>query len=269
MWNHNLTLLVIMLLAGGFGGTVNHLLDKRGKREGHSLLRSIFIGTAASLLVPLFLNMISSTLLAQSAVDDEKLFVFSGFCIIAAISSSAFIRRISAKVLQEVQVLQKNVQDTRAGLDLLLDVHMEPEYKRGSSPATTNALPLAESAIAVLRCTHRREIRIEVGGGNICVTPGWASTRSRPISTSLRRWDLSVDGMGTTARGGLRPRADLENFFDGRIAACVLPTTEDGRDSNGPTGLSLSVGYVIEGRSSMTPNLAGNDELLTSIRMMI
>ncbi len=151
MWNHNLTLLVIMLLAGGFGGTVNHLLDKRGKREGHSLLRSIFIGTAASLLVPLFLNMISSTLLAQSAVDDEKLFVFSGFCIIAAISSSAFIRRISAKVLQEVQVLQKNVQDTRAGLDLLLDVHMEPEYKRGSSPATTNALPLAESAIAVLR----------------------------------------------------------------------------------------------------------------------
>ena len=151
MWNHNFTLLAIMLLAGGFGGTVNHLLDRRSNREGHSLIRSVVIGTAASLLVPLFLNTISSTLLTQSAADDEKLLVFSGLCIIAAISSSAFIRRISAKVLQDVQVLQKNVQDMRAGMDVLLETHTEPEHIRQSSAGFRESLPLAEGARAVLR----------------------------------------------------------------------------------------------------------------------
>ncbi|HTX98726.1 MAG TPA: YEATS-associated helix-containing protein, partial [Bacteroidota bacterium] len=97
-------------------------------REGHSLLRSVCIGIAAALLVPLFLNMISSTLLVQTEVDEEKLFVFAGFCLIAAISSSAFIRRLSRKVLQDVQDLQKSIAKTQADLDLLLEVNSEPVH---------------------------------------------------------------------------------------------------------------------------------------------
>ncbi len=151
MWNHNLTLLAIMLLAGGFGGIVNHLLDKRSNRDAHSLTRSLFSGIAASLLVPLFLNMISSTLLAQSANDDEKLFVFSGFCLIAAISSSAFIRRLSDKVLQDVEELRKHVRETATNLAFLLEAQTEPAEWGRTPPAAEKALPLDENSSAVLK----------------------------------------------------------------------------------------------------------------------
>jgi len=151
MSTHNITLLAIMLLAGGFGGIVNHLLDRRAGREGHSLLRSVCIGIAAALLVPLFLNMISSTLLVQTEVDEEKLFVFAGFCLIAAISSSAFIRRLSRKVLQDVQDLQKSVNKTQAELELLLDAASEPGLAQPGALTTLTRMPPQKNVVEVMK----------------------------------------------------------------------------------------------------------------------
>ena len=95
------TLLGIMALAGAFGGLVNYFIERRDSPEKSSVLRSLVVGIGASFLVPLFLNMISSDLMRQIDQDEGKLLVFVGFCLIAAITSSAFIRSLSDRVLKE------------------------------------------------------------------------------------------------------------------------------------------------------------------------
>jgi hypothetical protein len=57
------TLLGIMTLAGAFGGLINYFIERRDNPEKSSLLRSLVVGIGASLLVPLFLRMISSSLM--------------------------------------------------------------------------------------------------------------------------------------------------------------------------------------------------------------
>lgn len=126
MSTHTLTLLAIMVLAGAFGGVVNYLIEKKGNPEQSSWLRSVVVGIAASFLVPLFLSMISSDLVSRSESDSGAMLVFTGFCLVAAISSLGFIRRLSDKVLQEVKALRTDVINTRSAVDLLLQVQAEP-----------------------------------------------------------------------------------------------------------------------------------------------
>jgi hypothetical protein len=95
------TLLGIMTCAGAFGGVINYFIERRDSPEKSSVLRSLVVGIGASYLVPLFLNMISSNLMGQLDQDAGKLLVFVGFCLIAAITSSAFIRSLSDRVLKE------------------------------------------------------------------------------------------------------------------------------------------------------------------------
>jgi hypothetical protein len=83
------TLLAIMVVAGAFGGLINYFIERRDSPDKSSILRSLVVGIGASFLVPLFLNMISSDLMRQMDQDVGKLLVFVGFCLIAAITSSA------------------------------------------------------------------------------------------------------------------------------------------------------------------------------------
>jgi YLATT-like protein len=54
------------------------------------VIRSVLVGTAASLLVLLFLNMISSNPVDLiKCGDDSKLLILLGVCLVAAISSTA------------------------------------------------------------------------------------------------------------------------------------------------------------------------------------
>jgi hypothetical protein len=84
-------LAALMALCGVLGGLVNYWGDATASAEPHPLLKRLAYGLAASFVVPLFLNMISSSLVADSRTDNLKLFVIVGFCIIAAISSRTFI----------------------------------------------------------------------------------------------------------------------------------------------------------------------------------
>jgi ABC-type multidrug transport system fused ATPase/permease subunit len=106
-----------ILAAGVFGGFVNFYLSKPDDVPTPSKVRSVVVGTAASFLVPLFLNMISSNLIELiKAGDMSKLLVLLGFCLVAAISSTAFIRTLSDRVLSEARQAKKEVQETRAEL---------------------------------------------------------------------------------------------------------------------------------------------------------
>ncbi|HWR39778.1 MAG TPA: YEATS-associated helix-containing protein [Patescibacteria group bacterium] len=112
---------VIMVLAGLFGGYVQHLSEHkvgrfnaavvagRGKTLSSRIgfLHSLMSGVAAAVMVPLFLQTISSNLLKGN--DPGKFLIFAGVCLAASICSSKFIQGMSEKILQDIQDVQKDV----------------------------------------------------------------------------------------------------------------------------------------------------------------
>ena len=86
---HIATLLIIMVLCGIYGGYVAYRLMPEADATPSALRTSIVTGACAALLVPLFLNTISSDLMTSSRSDPLKLLVFTGFCLVAAVSGSS------------------------------------------------------------------------------------------------------------------------------------------------------------------------------------
>jgi hypothetical protein len=133
----------IMLGAGVLGGIVNFYLAKPDDVPPPNMARSVIVGTAASLLVPLFLNMISSELVDKIKGGDEvKPFVLLGFCLVAAISSTAFIRTLSDRVLDEAKQATKVAKEAKADarqvdrkIELIEDLGNLPGSKKGLAPA--------------------------------------------------------------------------------------------------------------------------------------
>ncbi|MCX5886197.1 MAG: hypothetical protein NT096_09865 [Proteobacteria bacterium] len=107
----------IILLTGIAGGTINYFLSKPEKLEWSSWLITSFVGIGASFLMPLFLRTISSNLLSDLFIEKVKYddyLVFFGFCLLAAISSRAFIQTLSDKVLKEAKEARKEVAAVKA-----------------------------------------------------------------------------------------------------------------------------------------------------------
>ncbi len=129
MSSHTWTLFFVMLATGIFGGLVNYFLTSPKKLEWNILTRSLVIGLGAAFLVPVFLNMISSDLLAQSAVDANQLLVFSGFSLIAAISSRAFISTVSQRILKEAESANKQAKELKKKVEMFQS-SVEPIIER-------------------------------------------------------------------------------------------------------------------------------------------
>jgi len=113
-----LIIISIILIMGLFGGIINYYTivqtDTTTTTGGQTdasvankylLPKSLCTGVAAAILVPLFLNTISSGVLenilgASDKVDAKNYFIFSGFCLIAAIASKRFIDDLYDKVIK-------------------------------------------------------------------------------------------------------------------------------------------------------------------------
>ena len=100
-----------MIIAGTWGGYINYL--RRDKK-----LINFLTGLSASFLVPIFLNTLNSELLTNisnisraNTNDANKIgdiFIFFGFCLLAAMSAQTFIDNLSSKIgLSEKQVEEK------------------------------------------------------------------------------------------------------------------------------------------------------------------
>src|SRR5215471_12339877 len=91
-------LAIAIASAGLLGGLINFHLSQRADGEDPSLWKSATLGIGAASLVPLFLNTISSNLVQQIQKPDDpskivqSFLVFFGFCLVASISSKAFIQ---------------------------------------------------------------------------------------------------------------------------------------------------------------------------------
>lgn len=110
---HMLLILLIMIVAGLLGGAANYFLAERHEESARNnwLKYSIF-GIVAALTVPLFLNMIASTLLEGARTKPVDFFAFGGFCLIYVVAS----RRLMESV---TQLLKRQIDPVKRELSLI------------------------------------------------------------------------------------------------------------------------------------------------------
>jgi DNA-binding MarR family transcriptional regulator len=171
------TLVVAIVLAGVFGGLVNFYLSYRSDQEGTTIWKSITLGIGASSLVPLFLTTISSHLIeeirtAQNNDLSKNILVFFGFCLIAAISSKAFIQSISKRVLDEAREAKKTAQaaskrasEVQSAVEPILEKETEREPGTTKATFTAEALQLGSEEWNILErlATGEKLLRTRTG----------------------------------------------------------------------------------------------------------
>jgi DNA-binding MarR family transcriptional regulator len=142
MSTHVLTLLSIIIAGGALGGIVSAFVSDEDEMTPSFCLKQIVIGIGCAFVVPLFLNMISSTLLQQAEEDPMDYFVFAGFCVIAAASSKRFISSVSARVLQEVKEAKGEAEKATKLAEASIESQAEPEELPGGSRDAMAAIAL-------------------------------------------------------------------------------------------------------------------------------
>lgn len=117
--NDLMLIVIVLFVSGVVGGLINFFLVDPNVEKPLSWWQHALVGIGASFMVPLFLNMISSNLIDSilgnigKPAELSKIFVLAGFCLVAAVSSRAFIRTISDKVLQEVRNIKKKADEAQ------------------------------------------------------------------------------------------------------------------------------------------------------------
>jgi len=208
-------ILGVILFAGILGGFMNYTSVRDNERaaktgsEGGAmpssrkgprwpgLSRSLLLGIGAAFLLPLFLNMISSTLVdniysAEKGYDYPKILVFLGFCLVAAISSTPFIKTISDRVLKLAEEAKKDssrakedaekanakADKTESKLDPILQSFAEPEEVATPSDAfigvqhftAVGVAPHDDDERRVLRALANSDYRLRTVGGVVAET---------------------------------------------------------------------------------------------------
>ena len=135
--NHYCILASIIVIIGGTAGYTNFLTYyyKGIIEKKNGALKCVLSGIGAAILVPLFLNMLSSSLIENdNDFNPINYFVFAGFCFIAGYFSDRFISTIGEKVLKEVEQAKKkaeevasSIQETKDKIDFIVDTESETD----------------------------------------------------------------------------------------------------------------------------------------------
>lgn len=107
---HMLVILAIMVVAGVLGGVANYFLsDRPGEMGRGDWLKYAVLGVVAALTVPLFLNMISSTLLEGARTKPIDLYVFAGFCLLYVVSSRRLFENAALRLKAQLDQMKREV----------------------------------------------------------------------------------------------------------------------------------------------------------------
>jgi DNA-binding MarR family transcriptional regulator len=124
---HISILITIIISTGLFGGIVNYFRNNlKEDFNTFRLLRSVALGLAASILVPLLLKMISSNLLETSKTDAHDYFVIAGLCVISAIFATNFIDSIGKNILKQIGDVKDDLENVKSDVDASTN---EPEIR--------------------------------------------------------------------------------------------------------------------------------------------
>lgn len=144
-YTFGLVMLGSMVVAGLLGGAASHILT--GSSD-NSRNKSLILGIAASFIVPVLLNMISSDLMSKAEKSIADLFVFFGFCVLAAVFSRNFLENIYSKVLQQVGNINEKVRQIE-------EVSEEPD--KPSSDFSTVEDRLSADELALINSFSRSQ----------------------------------------------------------------------------------------------------------------
>jgi len=143
---HTLTLIYIIIFSGLFGGIANFFMSYDKDTVGWFVFfKSLVLGLSAAIIVPLFLTTIHSNLLDppgkgssnnDATVYYSNYFVFTGFCILAAILSKRFIEDVYNRVVKAEKDAKEAKKDAKAALDVANDLETsatEPDIDKLTS----------------------------------------------------------------------------------------------------------------------------------------
>lgn len=107
---HMLLILAIMILAGVLGGLANaFMVDRHVEPNRREWLKYSILGIVAALTVPLFLNMISSTLLEGARTKPVDFFAFAGFCLIYVVASRRVVDNVAQRLSGQLEQVKREV----------------------------------------------------------------------------------------------------------------------------------------------------------------
>lgn len=111
---HMALIFAIMLVAGVLGGIANGFLaDRQGGFGRRDWAKYAVLGVVAALTVPVFLNMISSTLLEGARTKPLDLYVFAGFCLLYVVASRRLVENVVLKLKGQLEQMKREVGDLR------------------------------------------------------------------------------------------------------------------------------------------------------------
>ena len=135
---HMLLIFAIMVLAGILGGAANYFLaERQGEQGSKDWIKYPVFGMVAALTVPLFLNMMSSTLLEGARTKPVDFYVFAGFCLIYVVASRRLFENIAQRLLGQMEQVRRDVGQLRQKRDeapLVVPVKAESEPAKAAEP---------------------------------------------------------------------------------------------------------------------------------------
>ncbi len=107
---HMLLILLIMVAAGVLGGVANYFLaDRPAEASRRDLTKYTVLGVIAALTVPLFLSMMSSTLLEAARTKPTEFFVFAGFCLLYVIAARRLMENVAQRLGGQLDLMKREV----------------------------------------------------------------------------------------------------------------------------------------------------------------
>ncbi|WP_226407363.1 YEATS-associated helix-containing protein [Dechloromonas denitrificans] len=125
-----LLILAIMILAGALGGLANaFMVDRQVEPSRREWLKYTILGIVAALTVPLFLNMISSTLLEGARTKPVDFFAFAGFCLIYVVASRRVVDNVAQRLGGQLEQVKREVgqlKQQKQAEPIVMPVREEP-----------------------------------------------------------------------------------------------------------------------------------------------
>jgi DNA-binding MarR family transcriptional regulator len=223
-----LVLPLLMILAGCLGGMVNYFITTVDEDNGRSITKSVTLGIVASLMVPVFLFVVSSKLLdgvtQKNAVAQDTfirdIFVFFGFCLVAAASGVGFIRSVSGRVIREleerVSKTDKKASEAKQGVDLMLGPQIEQEPQKRSTQSLSEPR-LGEEEIRILKELANGPFLLRTRT-SVAKTTGIEKSKVDTLMSKLAGMGLVRNKMVVTDSGENRRRWFLTNEGRGAIS---------------------------------------------------
>lgn len=135
---HMALILLIMLAAGLLGGAANYFLAERHSESArHDWLKYSVFGIVAALTVPLFLNMISSTLLEGARTKPVDFFAFGGFCLIYVVASRRLMESVTQMLKGQIDPVKRELLLIKERQQAEVAIQLSPKQEETPTPANS------------------------------------------------------------------------------------------------------------------------------------